>query len=121
MPELDRVIYDIERCIYPDPQTCWDCSKYKKGMPLPDCVNELLADVLELLKAQPKWIPVKERLPDKEESWFNPKGMYIRNQSGGFDRFPEWRTTDCYEDESLYHVTHWMPMPKPPEENKHDE
>lgn len=84
-------------------------------------------DAIDMLKAQPKWIPVEEKLPDKDgrylvcdggdvlEACFSPTGQLRRNQNGGFDRLPSWSTTDCYESEDLDHVTHWMPLPNPPE------
>ena len=74
-----------------------------------------------------KWIPVEEKLPDKDgrylvcdggnvlEACFSLTGQARRNQNGGFDRLPSWSTTDCYESEDLDHVTHWMPLPCPPE------
>jgi Lar family restriction alleviation protein len=74
-----------------------------------------------------KWIPVKEKLPDKDgrylvcdggavlEACFSPTGQLRRNQNGEFYRLPSWSTTDCYESEDLDHVTHWMPLPEPPE------
>ena len=51
---------------------------------------------------------------------FDPEVMafyrtLVRNQSGVFDILSEWYTTDCYEDERLDYVTHWMPLPEPPE------
>ncbi len=49
MTELNRVIYDIERCICHVPDACRDCSKYK-GVYTPDCMEQLLNDALELLK-----------------------------------------------------------------------
>lgn len=58
MPERNRVIYEIERCAYHVHNACNDCSKYNKGMPLPDCMEELMADALELLKAQEAIEPI---------------------------------------------------------------
>ena len=49
MPELDRVIYDIERCTCHVPDACRDCSKYR-GAYTPDCMEQLLTDALKLLK-----------------------------------------------------------------------
>ena len=104
--------------------SCKDCP-YWDGVGH-GCHN-LWGDTLKVLKAQPKWIPVKEKLPDKEgrylvcdggdvlEACFSPTGQLRRNQNGGFDRLPSWSTTDCYESEDLDHVTHWMPLPEPPE------
>lgn len=55
MPDRERVIYDIERCICHVPDACRDCSKYI-GAYTPNCMEQLLADALELLKEQDKQI-----------------------------------------------------------------
>ena len=49
MTELNRVIYDIERCICHVPDACRDCLKYM-GTYTPDCMEQLLNDALKLLK-----------------------------------------------------------------------
>ena len=87
-------------------------------------INQGAKDAIALLKKQPRWIPVEEKLPDKD-------GRYLVCDGGdvleacfsltGQLRRPEWYTTDCYEDESLDHVTHWVPLPEPPEENEYAE
>ena len=51
MPDRDKVIYDIERCICHVPDACRDCSHYKHGEYL-DCMEELLKDALAMLKEQ---------------------------------------------------------------------
>lgn len=51
MTELDRVIYDIERCTCHVPDACRDCSKFR-GVYTPDCMEQLLTDALKLLKEQ---------------------------------------------------------------------
>ena len=51
MTELDRVIYDIERCTCHVPDACRDCSKFR-GAYTPDCMEQLLTDAMELLKKQ---------------------------------------------------------------------
>ena len=49
MPDRDKVIYDIERCICHVPDACRDCSHFESGNVL-DCMERLLKDALELLK-----------------------------------------------------------------------
>lgn len=79
-----------------------------------DLVND--ADVVEV----PRWIPVTERMPDKEEfvlvvvngRWRNIKfvnaaqiAMY--DEDGWWiEAYPEWKNPM---------VSHWMLMPEPPE------
>ena len=51
MADIEKVKWDIERCICHVPDACRDCSHYKHGEYL-DCMEELLKDALELLKEQ---------------------------------------------------------------------
>ena len=55
--------------------------------------------------ATPKWIPVTERLPEKE-------GTYIvhGNLGGVFGLFYD----DMLSGSFKQMVTHWMPLPEPP-------
>lgn len=70
MPDRDRVIYSIERCICYVPDSCRDCAydKYE----YPDCVNKMCKDALELLKAQE---PVKP---------------YVSGNGKGFENASTW-------------------------------
>jgi hypothetical protein len=82
------------------------------------------------------WISVKERMPDINDSvliYSQSAGMYLAhlydvNEYGRKsarkhkDKWPirlEWRIEDycCYGSLMLNEVTHWMPLPKPPEES----
>ena len=73
---------------------------------------------------QNRWIPVTERLPedyaivqiveDNGFAWMPHIGEY-RHGLG------KWRIPGCFEetndwleDIQMFHVTHWMPLPKPP-------
>ena len=47
--DREKVIYDIERCICHVPDACRDCSHYGHGEVI-GCMEELLTDVLALLK-----------------------------------------------------------------------
>lgn len=48
MPDIEKVIYSIERCICHVPDACRDCA-YDAGHPYNECVEMLLRDALELL------------------------------------------------------------------------
>lgn len=50
MPDMEKVTYDIERCICRVPDACRDCSHYQDDQL--DCMEKLLADALSLLKEQ---------------------------------------------------------------------
>lgn len=72
---------------------------------------------------QMRWIPVEERLPEKENAQVlmtDGEGCYISSRNNMV------RFLDC---EGIFipgkagagvKVTHWMPLPKPPKEASHD-
>lgn len=71
-----------------------------------DAENKQLRAEVERLREAQRWIPVKERLPHAERPVFtlcNGKTRSIQY------RFPDggWTTSAT--------VTHWMPLPEPPE------
>lgn len=89
-----------------------DCSK---------ALKEQAADMLEKLAAEknakkPEWISVKDRLPDKKceaylcslDSCLFPGSQYISIRA--FCDDGEWEANGT--------VTHWMPLPEPPKEEK---
>ena len=67
---------------------------------------------------KPQWIPVTERLP---ENWTS---VIVHRKDGGifiWEYFNTSPTDECWIDDSMnvysfYDVTHWMPLPQPPEE-----
>jgi len=76
--------------------------------------------------AKQQWISVKERLPEEGFGWTMIYGCILSRwsvQPGFYDREAnEWvsRFISGYEGEEGYapfeSVTHWMPLPKPPED-----
>lgn len=95
---------------------------------------EAQAKEIEKLRAQlPRWIPVEERLPE-----YNARVLVIDVYAGDGDEFIAIWTREEYPDDpdgccwidergwwhALDEVTHWMPLPEPPEkalEAKKDE
>ena len=61
---------------------------------------------------RPKWIPVTERLPEEYETVLVCSGGYVEPGWLGCDRV--FYTHDKYESDTIYDVTHWMPLPEPP-------
>ena len=62
-----------------------------------------------------EWISVKERLPENENEvvlatdvTYSYTARYVNDN---------WHCVcECFEGSSPYNITHWMPLPKPPEE-----
>ena len=86
-----------------------------------------------------EWISVKDRLPDQEQDVIlctreietygkhHEKKKIYRNIYMGYFDGDEWLTSYCYGCEYIFRmnekypnetieVTHWMPLPDPPEE-----
>lgn len=109
----------------------WEC-----GKPCPCCGEDrfkgLDADIwadsahMEKGKAMSEWISIKDRLPEKSETYLVYAPTYCGGTSSALDNvrgvmFARWRKH--WSIEVGYYkrpgcVTHWMPLPKPPEENK---
>lgn len=78
--------------------------------------------------AKPQWISVKERLPSDSVGWVTVYGCILSRwsvQPGFYDKNNnEWvsRFIGRYMDDDGYapfeDVTHWMPLPEPPKEEK---
>ena len=68
-------------------------------------------------KSQPKWISVEDRMPDElsklliyiDNQQFITNGTVERNNIGEF----EWR--EMYHGAVVESVTHWKPLPNPPQ------
>lgn len=75
-------------------------------------VYDALAYIQQLEAKVPKWIGVKERLPETE-------GKYIVCTAKGSvycTRFKAYGKSGAFQTDMNTHVTHWMPLPEPPKE-----
>lgn len=95
---------------------CGLCASQSK-----DC-SEAVAKYLELWAKQPHWIPVTERLPEKEckNYWcYTNAGVMCEcrwtNSKYGFGISDNWGWS-VMDVPQYQRVTHWMPLPKQPEE-----
>lgn len=88
--------------------------------------NEALKKFQTTVASMPRWIPVTERLPEKQ-GWCIACVFYRGIQWG--DITTKGFTTVCpaYFFEGTFHkvssegeVTHWMPLPEPPKEGQGD-
>ena len=80
-----------------------------------DRLDEVLVNAgIEQLEAEPRWISVKDRLPENDVSVL----VWVRNRyddcsiSIDYVDDGEWWEHDGSRHEALY----WMPLPPPPEE-----
>ena len=97
-----------------------DSSKY--GDKVSQRMWEAYQEGFKAAKAQavPQWIPVSERLPNHDAGkWSDPVialsdiGLVFRlSYCGGWQRTGDFMSTGSSK------VTHWMPLPAPPEQNK---
>lgn len=99
MPDSENVIHDIERCILHVPYACRECSRYGKI----SCIEELLADALELLKEQNVCencaIAIEDRQPvvlckDCEHSKSYSNGKMFGCEFGNGLHEPDWFCAD---------------------------
>ena len=77
--------------------------------------------------AQPKWISVEDRLPDREvlAANFAPGTCGYKEYIIGYVSVEQCTEQGKYcasnDYEILYNVTHWMPLPEPPKEDVKNE
>lgn len=109
MKTHDEIKKGLEHCAESEP--CVDCVYDKRDFP--KCIQRKSADALALiqqLEAQaPNWISVEERLPKKDERVL----FFAKDSRATMDTAYGWwvRASERYK------VTHWMPLPEPPEED----
>ncbi len=88
-------------------ERCDDCPVYKK------CIEEhenLMLQSANVIETH-MWISVKERLPETE-------GKYIVCTAKGSVYCAKFSTRHgpVFHTDMYTHITHWMPLPEPPEE-----
>ena len=75
----------------------------------------------EALRERPEWIPVTERLPEDRSDvlvvayWHERWNVYM---GWCAPERAEWSVHDGIGDRDDVAVTHWMPLPEPPEEGE---
>lgn len=63
----------------------------------------------------PQWIPVKDRLPSNSNRVL-VYGVYRRFEAKIVDILRYQGKDYGWEEQSAFTVTHWMPLPEPPQE-----
>lgn len=99
---------------------CDDCVCFKekilckvKNLEAADLIEQQAAKIAELEAKVPRWIPVTEKIPpDQEEVLVLTRSKNgVRNVDKGY-----W-AIDHFIHRGRAEVTHWMPLPEPPEMN----
>jgi hypothetical protein len=67
------------------------------------------------------WIRVRDRLPNDYQPVIvsddgEPEFAIFYDHYNGYG--PTFVTPDCYEEERIEGITHWMPLPEPPKEEE---
>lgn len=114
MKTPDKIKKGLECCSTHTPE-CHMCPyniKYRIG-----CSGIVAADALayiqQLEAAQPKWISVKERLPERAMK------CIVRSKAGR--TFTTWYDPEVYRFVPHFaksNITHWMHLPKAPKEDE---
>lgn len=89
--------------------------------------NDLIREAFDMAKSTlapaQKWISVKDRLPDREQSVLllcKNKAMFTGCHFLDYNNESRWRIHTALNSTKLLNrgrVTHWMPLPKPPKED----
>ena len=87
-----------------------------------DCEGELMRDAANRIEAlnaaQPGWISVKERLPPKEVNILTVDGhRRVRILAFWSKIGKRWKWIENSRFSARNDITHWMPLPEPPEVN----
>ena len=114
--DIKKLITDLQVCA-DDDILCTACDRYyemKEKGGTADCVNKLLLDAAEALEKMSRWIPVTERLPEKDYE----DVLAFDEICGCFITFMKTtRTGKRYFAIGNGDATHWMPLPEPPNED----
>lgn len=115
-----------------------------EGKPAPYsaiCIKDKMREAWQAAKAQvvPQWIPVSERMPDKNYGYFlvtrkhwnewrpqvcysfyiKDRDMAKKEHANGYSRRYQGKDSIHFEcSRGGFIITHWMPLPAPPEQNK---
>lgn len=122
--EIKAAVLCTERGTIPDCENCPYCGVVdEQGFRSFACYQaefDLIAYVERLEAKQPKWISVKDRLPNEKDA--SEEGLILcvlADKAGNPTserRAWHWENivdmADCF--------THWMPLPEPPKEEKYE-
>ena len=108
MPNREKLIELLDQC---DRCNAEYCNRCEFGNDIDGCVLRKKQIISDTLLANgvtvQKWIPVTERLPDRNDQII---AFYetMRDTHAAIQIHKAWAMTDA--------CTHWMPLPEPPKE-----
>lgn len=73
-----------------------------------------LVDYIAELEEKQRWIPVSERLPEKQSEGECTDDVLTISSSGYTTAYYDY-ADECWVSMFTAEVTHWMPLPQPPE------
>lgn len=102
-------------------EVCEECPLYGQ-IGVDHCCEDALQMAITALQNQPVWIPVSERLPEKNGKYLVFLTNPVRNQSDNV--FTSWYNVYYKEfetEKSLDYVKAWMPLPEPYRESEEED
>ena len=103
MTDIRQTMWNIERCLCHVPDSCSDCSHHCDRESFPDCMEKLLDDAYQLLKArQPRVMTLEEVKALQRDSvvWYEHTGCntprprvigYVADEYVAFTDGGKWR------------------------------
>lgn len=121
----EQIASSLDECFCHCFKGCDDCAMTDRDPILEDCGGSLAEMAIDLIRTQEKriaeleserrWIPVAEKLPEHCVTVLSYNGVAI-----GTDFYDEvFETWYSDLDRPLPMVTHWRPLPDPPQEVQH--
>lgn len=131
MKTPEKIKKGLECCIKNSEEACYDCPYMIDCETFGNAGNhsrDALAYINQLEARGPKWISVKERLPEDDVNVI----VYAVSNNGGYTIVVTFHTHTLYGLNiegwaspwqyftRNYTITHWMPLPEPPKEDMHE-
>lgn len=120
---IESCISDMEELSSAQPEDCTDCREYDHERHNCPKWCKVIRNTVEELKAEQRWIPCSERLPEDEEEVI----VSVRDDSG--DNTLDYSSCGWYacagdfwvvDNDPCYKVVAWMPLPEPYKDCEHE-
>ena len=111
--QIRKKAKELGQQYFPDSANIWARSNVEACY-----VENACVEMAEWLDQHPQWIPVEERLPEKDNEFEDYSKLVIVTNGKDFWKGmynyggEEWLTFDLWRIDD---ATHWMPLPVPPQ------